>query len=271
MSALRRCIGLRFMPMHRSAMVIRRLFHFHWVGTFTTGDWDSSNQAFTMSAGSNATCSTASSHSCALLPACSCPVGLSTAGKLVAQTPPSSVSRLNRGYDDAPHGAHRTCHFRGIRLLNSLVVVINTSRDYLGSLQGSLPVVAMSVEKLPVPPLIRSAIPGGTNVIYLRQVLVSEEQPAPVATASLAPKQGCCPPWKCGIVPPARRPVEPITIKGALVPLHLRMPPNWGPVMIEQDPTVGGCEAPRALVPVPVLVSKPVTGLVVMAFECPAP
>src|SRR5713226_5246616 len=74
----------------------------------TTGDWDSSNQAFTMSAGSNATCGTASSHSCALLPACSCSVDLSIAGKLVAQTPPSSVSRLNRGCDNAPHGAHRT-------------------------------------------------------------------------------------------------------------------------------------------------------------------
>ncbi len=84
---------------------------FRRVRTFTTGDWDSSNQAFTMSAGSNVTCPTASSGSCALLPACSCPIGLSTAGKLVAQTPPSSVSRLRRGYDDAPHGAHCPCEF----------------------------------------------------------------------------------------------------------------------------------------------------------------
>jgi hypothetical protein len=94
----------QFMAVHRLAAVVRRFFH--RVFTLTTGDWDSSNQAFTMSAGSNATCGTASSHSYALLPACSCPVDLSIAGKLVAQTPPSSVSRLHRGYDDAPHGAH---------------------------------------------------------------------------------------------------------------------------------------------------------------------
>ncbi len=94
----------QFMAMHRLATVVRRFFR--QVFTLTTGDWDSSNQAFTMSAGSNTTCGTASSHSCALLPACSCPVDLSIAGKLVAQTPPSSVSRLSRGYDDAPHGAH---------------------------------------------------------------------------------------------------------------------------------------------------------------------
>ena len=104
----------QFMAMHRLATVLRRFFR--QVFTLTTGDWDSSNQAFTMSAGSNATCRTASSSSYALLPACSCPVGLSTAGKLVAQTPPSSVSRLSRGYDDAPHGAHRTCDFHRIRL-----------------------------------------------------------------------------------------------------------------------------------------------------------
>src|SRR5207244_12965066 len=94
----------RFTPVHRVATVVRRFFR--RVLTLTTGDWDSSNQAFTVSAGSNATCGTTSSHSCALLPACSCPVDLSIAGKLVAQTPPSIVSRLHRGYDDAPHGAH---------------------------------------------------------------------------------------------------------------------------------------------------------------------
>jgi hypothetical protein len=106
----------RFTPMYRLATVVRRFFR--RVFTFTTGDWDSSNQAFTMSAGSNATCPTASSSSGAFLPACSCPVGLSTAGKLVAQTPPSSVSRLSRGYDDAPHGAHRAGAFRLTRLLD---------------------------------------------------------------------------------------------------------------------------------------------------------
>src|SRR5713101_641343 len=47
----------------------------------------------------NATCRTASSSSCALLPACYCSVGLSTVGKLVAQTHSSSISRLNRGCD----------------------------------------------------------------------------------------------------------------------------------------------------------------------------
>jgi hypothetical protein len=104
----------RFTPMHRLATVIRRSFR--RVRTFTTGDWDSSNAAFTMSAGSNATCSTASSSSSALLPTCSCSVDLSIAGKLVAQTPPSSASRLHRGCDDAPHGAHRTCGSRRIRL-----------------------------------------------------------------------------------------------------------------------------------------------------------
>jgi hypothetical protein len=41
-----------------------------------------------------------------LTPACYCPVGLSASGKLVTQTRPSSASRLNRGCDDAPHGAH---------------------------------------------------------------------------------------------------------------------------------------------------------------------
>ena len=95
----------RFMPSHGSAAVLRRSFR--RVLTFTTGDWGSSSLAFTMSAGSNPTCRTAPSGSHAFLPACSGPVGLSTAGKLVAQTPPSSVSRLNRGCADAPHGAHR--------------------------------------------------------------------------------------------------------------------------------------------------------------------
>ena len=98
--------ALRFMPPHRTAPVVRRSFR--RVHTFTTGDWGSSSLAFTVSAGSNAACRTAPSGSRALLPACSGPVGLSTAGKLVAQTPPSSVSRLNRGCADAPHGAHRT-------------------------------------------------------------------------------------------------------------------------------------------------------------------
>src|SRR6476660_6409830 len=104
--SLRRCIGS---TVHANAQVgggCQTLFR--RVLTLTTGDWDSSNAAFTMSAGSNATCSTASSNTCALLPACSCSVDLSIAGELVAQTPPSSVSRLSRGYDDAPHGAHRT-------------------------------------------------------------------------------------------------------------------------------------------------------------------
>jgi len=118
----RQCTGWRRL----SARFFRR------VRTFTTGDWDSSNQAFTMSAGSNTTCSTASSRSCALLPACSCPVDLSIAGKLVAQTPPSSVSRLHRGYDDAPHGAHRTCElaphpalhvFMSVGFITALVIV----------------------------------------------------------------------------------------------------------------------------------------------------
>lgn len=51
-----------------------------------------------------------------LVPACSGPVDLSVAGKLVAQAPPSSASRLRRGCNDAPHGAHRTCDFHHIRL-----------------------------------------------------------------------------------------------------------------------------------------------------------
>jgi hypothetical protein len=97
----------RFMPAHGSAAVVRRWFR--RVLTFTTGDWASSSLAFTVSAGSNATCHSASSGSRAVLPACSGPVGLSAAGKLVAQAPPSSASRLRRGCDDAPHGAHRAC------------------------------------------------------------------------------------------------------------------------------------------------------------------
>jgi hypothetical protein len=96
----------RFMPSHGSAAVVRRCFR--RVLTFTTGDWDSSRLAFTVSAGSNATCRIAPSGRRAVLPACSCPVGLSAAGQLVAHTRPSSVSRLHRGCDDAPHGAHRT-------------------------------------------------------------------------------------------------------------------------------------------------------------------
>jgi len=95
----------RFMPSHGWAAVIRRVFR--RVVTFTPGDWDSSRLAFTLSAGSNATCRTAPSGSRAVLPAGACPVGLSAAGQLVAHTPPSSVSRLHRGCDDAPHGAHR--------------------------------------------------------------------------------------------------------------------------------------------------------------------
>jgi hypothetical protein len=106
--------ALRFMPPHRTAPVVRRSFR--RVHTFTTGDWGSSSLAFTISAGSNAACRTASSDSRAFLPACSGPVGLSTAGKLVAQAPPSSASWLRQGCDDAPHGAHRTSTFRWIRL-----------------------------------------------------------------------------------------------------------------------------------------------------------
>ncbi len=97
----------RFMPSHGPAAVVRRCFR--RVLTFTPEDWDSGSLAFALSAGSNATCRTASCDSRAFLPACSCPVGLSAAGKLVAQAPPSSASRLHRGCDDAPHGAHRAC------------------------------------------------------------------------------------------------------------------------------------------------------------------
>jgi hypothetical protein len=104
----------RFMPSHGLAAVVRRSFR--RARTFTPGDWGSGSLAFTLSAGSNVTGRTASSDRRAFLPACYCPVGLSTAGKLVAQTPPSSVSRLHRGCDDAPHGAHRACHFHGTRL-----------------------------------------------------------------------------------------------------------------------------------------------------------
>jgi hypothetical protein len=104
----------RFMPSHGPAAVVRRCFR--RVLTFTPEDWDSGSLAFALSAGSNATCRTASCDSRAFLPACSCPVGLSAAGKLVAQAPPSSASRLHRGCDDAPHGAHRTCDLHHIRL-----------------------------------------------------------------------------------------------------------------------------------------------------------
>ena len=107
--------ALRFMPPHRTAPVVRRSFR--RVHTFTPGDWGSSSLAFTVSAGSNAACRTASSDSRAFLPACSGPVGLSTAGKLVAQAPPSSASWLRQGCDDAPHGAHRACEFPRTRLL----------------------------------------------------------------------------------------------------------------------------------------------------------
>ena len=96
----------RFMPSHGSAAVVRRSFR--RVLTFTTGDWGSSSLAFAVSAGSNAASRTASSDSRAFLPACSGPVGLSAAGKLVAQAPPSSASWLRQGCDDAPHGAHCT-------------------------------------------------------------------------------------------------------------------------------------------------------------------
>jgi len=49
MSFPRRCTGTRFLPMHGSAAVVRRFFR--RASHFTTGDWDSSNQAFTVSAG----------------------------------------------------------------------------------------------------------------------------------------------------------------------------------------------------------------------------
>lgn len=84
--------------------------------TFTTEDWDSGSLAFTLTTGSNVTGPTASSDRHALFPACYCPVGLSAAGKLVAQAPPSSASRLHRGCNDAPHGAHATSQFPSIAL-----------------------------------------------------------------------------------------------------------------------------------------------------------
>jgi hypothetical protein len=68
----------RFMLSHGSAAVVRRFFR--RVVTFTPEDGDSSRVAFTMSAGSNATCCTAPSGRRAVLPACSCPGGLSAAG-----------------------------------------------------------------------------------------------------------------------------------------------------------------------------------------------
>ena len=55
----RRCDSLRFMPSHGLAAVVRRSFR--RARTFTTGDWDSSSLAFTLSVGSNATSRTASS------------------------------------------------------------------------------------------------------------------------------------------------------------------------------------------------------------------
>jgi hypothetical protein len=69
-------------------------------------------------------------------------------------------------------------------------------------------------------------------VIDLWQILVFEEQPAPGAPTALFPKQGGCPPRKRGVVSAARRPVEPVTIKGAFLPLHLRMPPNGFPIIV---------------------------------------
>ena len=107
--SLRRCISSPFTPMHRLAAVSDAPSAECSLSPLGIGI--QAIQAFTMSAGSNATCPTASSASGAFLPTCSCPVDLSIAGKLVAQTPPSSVSRLSRGYDDAPHGAHGACGF----------------------------------------------------------------------------------------------------------------------------------------------------------------
>jgi hypothetical protein len=77
--------------------------------TFTTEDWDSGSLAFTITTGSSVTSPPASSGCHTFIPACYCSVSLSAAGKLVAQAPPSSVSRLYRGCNDAPHGAHRAC------------------------------------------------------------------------------------------------------------------------------------------------------------------
>src|SRR5438128_2340691 len=43
--------------------------------------------------------------------ACSCLLALSRPDKPVTQEPSSSSSRLRRGYDEAPRGAHRTFGF----------------------------------------------------------------------------------------------------------------------------------------------------------------
>jgi len=129
----------RFMPSHGSTAVVRRFFR--RVVPFTTGDWDAGRRAFTVSAGSTATCRTAPSGSRVVLPACSCPGGLSAAGQLVAQTLPSRGSRLNRGCDDAPHGAPRTGYFRIIRL----------SRCHVGYGAGALRRSASRVPHVPAP------------------------------------------------------------------------------------------------------------------------
>jgi hypothetical protein len=99
-----------------------------------------------MSAGSNTAWHSAPSASRAVLPACSGPVGLSAAGKLVAQAPPSSASQLRRGCDDAPHGAHRTGTFQRIRLSSRRVQArsaVRISRPLLAHVPVHLPPFAM--------------------------------------------------------------------------------------------------------------------------------
>src|SRR2546425_6647683 len=68
--SLRRCIGLRFMPMHRVAavMAVRRLprHFFRRVVPFTTGDWGSSQYSLHHVGRANTTCHTVSFDSRAL-------------------------------------------------------------------------------------------------------------------------------------------------------------------------------------------------------------
>ena len=118
--AARGCRDPRFMPRHAVAAVLRRLFR--WVCISTTGDWGSSSLAFAISVGSNAACHAAPSGSRAFIPACCCPFGLSAAGELVAQGPPSSPSWLRQGCAGAPHGAHGACTFPRTPLSSGRVV-----------------------------------------------------------------------------------------------------------------------------------------------------
>ena len=87
-------------------------------------------------------------RACFACPTCSCPVWLSPSGKLVAQEPLLRSSCLRQGYLKAPHGAHRTCPFSGIRLALYVFLEIPSVRE--SSLMESMMTGLAKNQRFPV-------------------------------------------------------------------------------------------------------------------------